>query len=424
MSSEKKDDYFFHELDELTPATFSSFQNPSYKALDSRAVFPTTNTSSSFSSFQDPEIYRSIEPASSLSQETYRAVDASSFSGGSDFFNGGFVIGNDFPSFSLDPKSQLSSQTSSSADGYSIVQKSKLALSEAVVQRVEPPLPPGGYLEPSYHVFSTANPTALIQSVLNVLHQQQVDCVAKHEQFKIKCSAYRSCARLSFYVHVFSAGEGSKRYAVEFQRRSGDALHFSEIYRSAKRSLAEQHLIEKVKASSIRPDLPAPPPIDMQITVDQVKDTVKALLLMVTSKYVDLKAQGMVALADLTTSDPKVQKMMVEGGALDAMVEELSCQSQDVQRCAVTGIANLAHEREQVCHKIYDAGAVKQLLVLAKSETPQVARECARLLANLGTTLGKKVVDSEFRATLKHIRGGRDSRAREYIAPLIELLGF
>jgi hypothetical protein len=305
------------------------------------------------------------------------------------------------------------------------VQKSKLALSEAVVQRVEPPSPPGGYLEPSYHVFSSANPVAIISSVLNVLHGQQVDCVVKHEQFKIKCAAYRSCARLTFYVHVFSVGEGNnKRYAVEFQRRSGDTLHFSEIYRAAKRMLAENQMIEKVKASSIRPDTPAPPPLDGQVTLEQVKETVKALLQMVNSKYVDLKAHGMVALADLTASDPKIQKMMIDSGALDSMLEELSCQSPDVHRCAITGIANLACDREQVCHKIADAGAIKSLLQLAKSETPQIARECARLLANLGTTLGKKVVDAEFKNTLKHIRGGRDSRAREYIAPLLELLGF
>jgi hypothetical protein len=277
---EKKDDDLPSDLDELSPATFSSFGS-NWKAVDSsRAVFPS-NSNSTFSSFQEPEVYRSIEPpANSLSQETFRAVDASSFSGGTDFIDGGFVIGNDFPSFPLDPKSQLTSHTSHSSDGYSIVQKSKLALSEAVIQRVEPPSPPGGYLEPSYHVFSSANPTALVQSVLNVLHQQQVDCVVKHEQFKIKCAAYKSCARLSFYVHVFSVGEGSvKRYAVEFQRRSGDALHFSEIYRAAKRTLAENHLIEKVKASSIRADTPtAPPPGDAQISVDQMKDTVKSLL--------------------------------------------------------------------------------------------------------------------------------------------------
>jgi hypothetical protein len=182
-------------------------------------------------------------------------------------------------------------------------------------------------------------------------------------------------------------------------------------------------MIEKVKASSIRPDLPAPPPIDMQITLDQFKETVKSLLKMITSRYVDLKAQGMVALAELTSSDPKVQKMMVEGGALDAMVEELACQSPEVVRCAVSGIANLAHEREQVCHKIHDAGAVKLLLNLAKSKTPQIARESARLLANLGTTLGKKVIDSDFKAVLEHIRGGRDSRARGYIANLVDILG-
>jgi hypothetical protein len=302
---------------------------------------------------------------------------------------------------------------------------SKLNLSEVVVQRVEPPTAPGGYLEPS-HVFSTANPTALMQAAINVLHQLQVDCVAKHEQFKIKCNAYRSCARLSFYVHVFSVADGKqKRYAVEFQRRAGDSMHFSEIYRAAKRALSENHLIEKVKvASSIRADTPAPPPLDQVVSVDQVKQTVKSLLVMVNSKHEDMKAQAMSALADITASDPKIQNMMVECGALDAMVEELCSVTQDVGRCAVTGVANLAHENESVCHKIHEAGAVKTLLQLAKSEIPQTARESARLLANLGSMLGKKVCDSEFRSTLKQIMGGRDPKARQYVGPLVELLDF
>jgi len=326
----------------------------------------------------------------------------------------------------MNPKAQLQ-QSSQSNFGFASAQKSKLALSEVVIPRAEPPSPPGGYLEPSYHVFSTANPSMLVQQVLNVLAQQQVDCVAKYDQFKIKCASYKSSAKLSFSVHIFSVSEGSnKRYAVEFQRRSGDALHFSEMYRSVKRSLAGNHLIEKLtkkEASSIRAEQPVAAPLDVQITVEQMKATVVSLLKMAVSKEIDLKAQGMIALSDLTVSEPKIQQMMIETGVLTAMVDDLSCQSSDVQRCCVTGIANLAHERDQVCHKVYEAGAVKTVLQLAKSETPQLARESARLLANLGATLGKKVLDSEFKNTLTHIRGGRDARAREYIAPLVELLG-
>jgi hypothetical protein len=432
-NSERKidvDDAGLDDLQDLAPASFSSFQtSQNWKSVEPRSVFPSFGTSS-YNSFQEPdEVFRSLDAsASNLGAETTRAVDASSFSGSSDYIdggNGGFVIGNEYPSFNIDPKANQVSFSAGTSQGYVSAPKSKLHLSEAVIPRVEPPSPPGGYLEPSYHFFSAANPTALVQSILALLATLQVDCTPKHEQFRIKCSAYRSCARLSFYVHVFvsESVQTAKRYAVEFQRRSGDALHFSEIYRAAKRSLAEQHLIEKVKASTIRADTPSAPPLDSVVTVDQMKQTVKSLLLMIQSKCVDLKAQGIVTLADLTAADPKVQKMMIETGVLDALVEELSCQSTDVHRCAITGIANLAHERDAVCAKLAECGAVKVLLGLAKSDTPQVVRETARLLANIGTTLGTKVVDTEFKSTLKQIRGCRDARARQHISPLVELLG-
>jgi hypothetical protein len=426
-----------NSLNDLEPATFNSFSNAQqWKAFSpSSAAFPSSNFG--LSAFEEPDVYRALDlSANSLNLESTRALQQGDF-GESGVEGGGWIIGNDnLPVFPLNPKANLSPSSSIGSDNYSpIVQKNKLALSQVVVARVEPPSPPGGYLEPSYHVFSSANPTALMQSVLNVLAAQQVDCEARHQEFKIKCHAYRSCARLSFYVHVFSVGEGtSKRYAVEFQRRTGDSMHFREIYRSAKRSLAENQLIERVKASSIRPDQPAPPPLEAQVTLEQVKDTVKSLLLMVNSKFVDLKTQGLVALADLTASEPKVQSMMLESGVLDALVQELTSSSStsttsasatvaDISRCAVTGLANLAHEREHVCQKIAETGAVKTLLQLAKSEVAQIARECARLLANLGSTLGKKVIDTEFKNVLKHIRGGRDQKAREYIAPLVEILG-
>jgi hypothetical protein len=427
-AAEQKDD--LDGLD-LQPATFSSFQPQG--AQNWMSVEPATFPSfggSSYNSFQEPdEVFRSLDPSGgNLSAETYRAVETSSFSGQNEYNgggSGGFVIGNEYPSFNLDPKTHQTYNISSTAQGYASATKNKIALSEAVIQRAEPQGPPGGYLEPSYHFFSSANPTALIQSILALLSNLQVDCTPKHEQFKIKCAAYRSCARLSFYVHVFAvdAVQGLKRYAIEFQRRTGDALHFSEIYRASKRGLSEQHLIEKVKGATVRTETPAPPPLDAVITVDQVRQTVKSLLMMVTSKCLDLKTQAIVTLADMTAAEPKVQKMMVDEGVLDALVDELSTSSADIHRCAVTGIANLAHERDSVCTKLQEIGAIKTLLALAKSEVPQVVRETARLLANIGTTLGTKVVDTEFRATLKSIRGGRDMRARQHISALAELLG-
>lgn len=59
----------------------------------------------------------------------------------------------------------------------------------AALPRVEPPSPPGDYLEPAYHVFSAANPTALMASVLTFLHQLQVSCVMSTRLWCLVCGS-------------------------------------------------------------------------------------------------------------------------------------------------------------------------------------------------------------------------------------------
>jgi len=73
-----------------------------------------------------------------------------------------------------------------------------------------------------------------------------------------------------------------------------------------------------------------------------------------------------------------------------------------------------------VCARVHERGVVKTLCTLAHSEVPQVVREVARLLSMVGSALGTKVMDTEFKSTLKHLSGCRDPRARDYAATLFE----
>jgi len=291
----------------------------------------------------------------------------------------------------------------------------------AVNPRVEPPSPPGGYLEPS-HVQSSANPVALIQALLTILRQLGIDCESKQEHFKIRCTGLKGYARLSFNVRVWRM---DRDYAVEFQRRSGCAFHFAEVYRQTKESLAADQLLSgagAVHVSSEARSLPtaSPPPLEAVVTVEQLKQSVKALLTMVASPSVDVKVQGIAALADLTASDAQVQKMMVGCGVLEALVRELPVEDEDVQRCAVTGLANLCRDRESACDKVLQAGGVKPLLAMARSKSPQLLRETARLVVIMGSALGSKVQDDEYRRTLKHLMSVSDPRTRDFASQLLE----
>jgi hypothetical protein len=85
---------------------------------------------------------------------------------------------------------------------------------------VEPPQPPGGYLEPAYHFFSRTTPKTILDTIVAVLSTAGVDCILKHDRFRISCAVYSAGQRLPFSVRVFATDGFDRRYAVEFQRRA------------------------------------------------------------------------------------------------------------------------------------------------------------------------------------------------------------
>jgi len=419
MHSENKDTDDLNGLESLHPAAFQPERR--FLSFGGGAELGGAQAERDQVADFNEEGWRSLE-VSSLDQQATRAVDAGA--AGGEFVQGG---SDSVPNFSLDPKHSHGAYNPTSMQGAMSAQKSKLALSQVMVPRVEPPTPPGGYLEASSHFYSGASPASLIQTLLLLLGQFLVDCKAKHEQFRIKCDAYRSSARLSFWVTIFSASEkASGRYIVEFQRRTGDALYFGELFRAAKRGLAEQNMVEGVVGSSIpEPTSAQLPMLECEVTFQHVRQTVKSLLQMVQSNCVDIKTQGIIVLADLTAAAREVQSMMVEAGVLEVLIEHLSSTQTDVHRSAITGIANLAKDDgalgESVCKRLHARGVVKKLCVMANSEVPQVVREVARLLSLVGSALGTKVMDDrEFSSTLKGLAGCRDPRARDYAATCLD----
>jgi len=110
---------------------------------------------------------------------------------------------------------------------------------------VEPPLAPGGYLEPFYHFVSHAKPAHLFDLISETLHsllRQKLICHAIDielipRKFKVKCVAYPPGElKLQFVCRVFrlDSDEQGKRYALEFQRRSGCVLQFSDLWTKCK----------------------------------------------------------------------------------------------------------------------------------------------------------------------------------------------
>lgn len=332
-----------------------------------------------------------------------------------------------FASLSIDPKHQVGPFDSAPAT------KSSLPLQSIHDQATpNPPAPPGGYLEPSYHFLSCTRPLTLLQSVLQFLEEKLVDCIAKYDKYKVSCVAYKEGGRLHFTIRIFSVPQG--KLAIEFQRREGCVMHFNELYRSGRETLKSKRLVD-VEEQSSPSDTDTSPSFESESskeriqplqdpTCEQVRETLRCLLAQATNDtYLDVKIGALSALARLTvTGCDVVQEVLVSDGAVEAFVNDLYSDVEDVHRCAATGLANLAAKKDGVCARIVNAGGVKKLVELARSKVPEVVRECAQALAKIGSQLGARVLDDNFKKALEHCRCSPDPRAREHVAGLMESL--
>jgi hypothetical protein len=218
-----------------------------------------------------------------------------------------------------------------------------------------------------------------------------------------------------------SSYDNSKQYAVEFQRRSGDIIQFSSIYRGCKTHL-EQEGYTAITSSKHSVQLVTPPPLDVHVTVDQARDTMKCLVQMASSDCADVKSKAIDALTEITREqDEKIQQMMVTDGGLDMLLECLDSTYEDVHRSAISGVANLTKERASACQHVVES--LPLLYKLATSETLQTVREVARALDNIGVALGKDVVDLRYRQTLDVLSYSKDPVAQSHAHHVIQILG-
>lgn len=294
-----------------------------------------------------------------------------------------------------------------------------------------PPMAPGGWMEPNYHFLSNTAPAALFGHLKGVLESLDIDFIVKPAKFKYKCVGYREGARLPFYVRIFST-DVRKRYAVEFQRRSGDIIHFSALYRECKSKLAHKGLVVLPPGTKLAPfkkfePLPPLPPMedeDIAQTTEEVTATVSCLLGMATSKCADIQTQGMQALSQLTLSDPAKEILRSQDTGFGVLVESLASPTEDVHRCAISGLANLIEGNQDACQRLRDAKGVDSLFDLASTtDTPQVVRESARALLNLVKIFGVSIADEDFKRNLENLSQTSDTATTNHVREMRGVLG-
>jgi hypothetical protein len=250
-----------------------------------------------------------------------------------------------------------------------------------------PSAPPGGYLEKHTTFFTHEDPRTCFKLLREVLRTLRVDFEEYPQEYELRCEAFPKGVRLPFNVRIFAH---EAKYAIEVQRRAGDAFCFSKIYRKlvsqcVRRKICDENAVPPKSdfvgfgdldsnGSGYKPDS------------EELNSSMLPLLEMAGSKYIDVKSTAAAAIAEMTADESTLgwfaEHMEEHVGLMEQL---LTSEIQDVSRCALTSVANLTVD-ERVCEVLEKNGYVTNLVGMLRSTCKQVVRESTRALMNFGKT--------------------------------------
>jgi hypothetical protein len=213
------------------------------------------------------------------------------------------------------------------------------------------------------------------------LERNGVDVDPKPEKFRFKCKTYPNGSLLSFIVRIYRESKKNE-CVVECQRRSGCVLSFADFYKNLRKQVDPK---TKSDPSIVTPRR------DTEINQENAQETTQCLLLMASSHFVDVKSKAVEALASLSCQDRGLQDILIQNGSINLLLDGCAKfdKVEDVHRPSLTALANLSAGRVDVCRTIAEKSlqCLSEKYTSPKENCPQVVRECARVLANIGHNL-------------------------------------
>lgn len=362
---------------------------------------------------------------------------------------------------------------------------SAAAAAAASIASLHAPPPAPMWLEPNSHFFCSCHPPTTpallfdtVQATLQSLHENSdssadasictLDCTPTPARFKLACTAYasRSGAATPFVVRIYTADAAKHKYCVEFQRRRGDVTHFYALFHTARSRIQAAHpLVEEgetvpllQKAGSVdslnlgsldinlpqpllrswsAPALPAMSGADHSFSGEHLCDTVRSLLQMCASPCIDIKLNGVLALAELSCSPSfdaslsacgnfNLHETLVAEGCFKLFLDCLPIAQLDIHRASLTALANISATQSHVCSQVLaDEKSMRCIYELANSGTHQVARECARLMSNCAGKLHTLANEHKpkFKECVQRLMHHQDAHCRQHAVEISNKMG-
>jgi hypothetical protein len=299
------------------------------------------------------------------------------------------------------------------------------AKSKAQAGEVQPcPIPLIVANAPHHSLFVESNPVSkVVNAVQNLFDQQQVDSVFNSAKFKWKCVCYDGDVETRFVSRLFSVPDKTNFFVLDFQRRSGDPLHFQSIYRAINFRLLKSGFIVcnenrmdlKMEEPEFRTFKPlALPDVFENEEMDEVSlfADLEPLCKMCTSSFVDVQREGLNALAAQLGSSDAARKALVSFVGKLMEIVSLTRDAQ-VRRLAMSAIAKLALENS-VSQNIVAKGGSRVLVnfLVSQSETLETRRHCASALLHIHQ------LDPQSKAALLGASKAGDARLDQMLGEL------
>jgi hypothetical protein len=280
------------------------------------------------------------------------------------------------------------------------------------------------FLEKHSHFFVKPSVSARDASalILASLKESLVDTEIDPDRYRVRCDAYPDGSHVifhvNFYLTVASSDTEPGMVVVEYQRRHGDVIIFSELYRQGLRAMHKVGAVQEQKLRDLGfaglqwapgylpPDtVPCAPRPVTDLSRSGAEASLGHMADMLQSTYCDVKMNAAEA-AGALSADAHNQLPIANSSLGEVLVQNLACESADVRRACCTAVAHLAANKE-AAQRLCALGAGARLVELIEQPfCQQSVREAGRGLSNLSKVAGADLCadKGKLRAAMERLK--------------------